>query len=261
MVLGKPKKLQRSKLTRRVESERDRLGYSLEQMAKRAGYNERTIRNFLNGKSTRRRTKIDICTAVGIDIQQEQTSKRAKQVQAADDEHGAYNRDQFREYVGCFFAYRRSFETDGNIIRSLYEFFWSDKDGCLRFKETLQYHSLRLNRIVKYDQEGDVFVSNSIGLVHLLTKVGGALRLVTLTKLHHDEMTMSGIILTQAERPNHFEPAASAIYLRKEKGGMPDDLAKQVGPIECSDAVFQTANSILDQVEKTIACFALDSRP
>ena len=151
MVLGKPKKLQRSKLTRRVESERDRLGYSLEQMAKRAGYNERTIRNFLNGKSTRRRTKIDICTAVGIDIQQEQTSKRAKQVQAADDEHGAYNRDQFREYVGCFFAYRRSFETDGNIIRSLYEFFWSDKDGCLRFKETLQYHSLRLNRIVKYD--------------------------------------------------------------------------------------------------------------
>ena len=259
MALGKLKRRPQSNLGRRVDAERKIRGYSLEQLATRAGYNERTIRNFINGKSTRPRTKIEICSAVGIDIQKEQGSKRAKRIQAADADHGTYNRDHFREYIGCFFGYRRSFQTEGNL-RSFYEFFWSDEHSCLRFKEAHRYYSPRLKRLVNYDQEGDVFVSNSIGLVHLLTKFEGALRLITLTKLHHDEMTMCGIVLTQAERPNHFEPAASPIFLEKAKAGTAVDLVKQVGILEPRDPDFQAANAILDQVEKDVTCIALGSR-
>jgi transcriptional regulator with XRE-family HTH domain len=258
MALTKSKtRPQKNSLGRRIDVERKKLGYSLQQLATRAGYNERTIRNFIKGKATRFSTKNDICSAVGIDIQKETASKR---IQAADAEHGSYNRDHFREYIGCFFAYRRSFQVEGNLIRSLYEFFWSNEPCCLRFREAHRYYSPRLKRLVNYDQEGDVFVSNSIGLVHLLTKYEGALRLITLTKLHHDEMTMSGIVVTQTERPNHFEPAASAIYLRKVKSGSPDELIKQVGPMEPGDPDFKAVESILEHVEKAVACMAVGSR-
>ena len=232
----------------------------MEQLAKHAGYNERTIRNFINGKSTRPSTTNDICKAVGIDIQKERASKKSKQIQVADDDHGAYTRDLFREYIGCFFAYRRSFQTEGNLIRSLYEFFWSDEHSCLRFKERHRYYSPRLKRMVNYDQEGDVYVSNSIGLVHLLTKFEGALRLITLTKLHREEMTMSGVVVTQSERPSHYQPAASPIYLRKMPG-TPDELAARIGIFEIGDADFKTVNSILDEVEKSVTCIALGLRP
>lgn len=148
MGLRRPNKASRSPLARRVDSARRQRGYSLKELARQAGYDDRTIRNFMDGKPIRPRTKIDICAAVGIDVKSERGSKRAKRVSVADSEHGAYTKELFRDYIGSFFAYRYSFQTQENLVRSLYDVFWSDEANCLRFRETHRYRSPRLGRIV-----------------------------------------------------------------------------------------------------------------
>lgn len=104
-----------------------------------------------------------------------------------------------------------------------------------------------------------MFVSNSLGLVYFLTKYEGALRLLVLTKLHHDEMTMSGAVVTATERPNHFEPAASPIFLKKTGSDTSHDLANLIGLIKPTDDDYQDMKKILGQVETNMACIMTSS--
>lgn len=173
-------------------------------LAQDAPCNERTIRNFLNGASVKDDTIRKICGAAGIDFDQE-VDQRGGTAKSSNLDHGSYSQELVQDYIGAFYAYRRSFSSPGNLLRSLYQFDWDKNHRCLRFREFQSYQSARLQRRVKYDQEGDVFISNTIGLVHLLTVERGALRLVTLTRLHHDENIMRGLVLTQAEWPDHYQ--------------------------------------------------------
>jgi hypothetical protein len=227
-------------------------------LAQDANCNVRTIRNFLNGKSLREDTLQRIARAAGVDFEVALAVERGVQItKSTSAEYGMYSKDLVQSYIGYFFAYRRSFSIPENIIRSLFKFEWDDKRPCLSFKEFQTYHSPFLARRVSYDQKGDVYISNTIGLVHLLTVQLGAVRLITLTQLHHDENFMRGVVLTQAEWPDHFQPSISPIYFRKVLHEQDlDRLVEKVGPIEPGDSDYTDVSRILVQTEVSVAKFA-----
>ena len=251
-------KLQKSKkedldLVRRVDDARQRSALSYAELGTKSGYSERTVRNFLAGKQTRPKTRRDICEAVGIDA-----SGKNRVISAADEAHGQYTRDQVKDYFGLFFAYRRSFDVRENLIRSIFEFRWADELSCLTFHEHHTYYSKRLGKQVIYDQSGQVFISNSIGLVHLVTQRTGAIRLITLTRLHHDDHMMSGAVLTQMEKAgNFFQPSSSPIYLRKTDSNDLTELKRLVGPVEPGDPDYIAADDHLSRIQRDVVHFSL----
>jgi DNA-binding XRE family transcriptional regulator len=260
MAPAKPISRSHSQLGRRVDASRIEFGYSYADLAKRAGYSERTVRDFIKGKKTRVKTKIDICTAAKVDVER-RSSKTRRRVSASDQVHGAYTFEQVQDYIGLFLAYRRSYDVRESLIRSLFEFTWSDDRNCLLFEQMQNYHSARLGRQMNHDQKGDVFISNSIGLVHLLTAQAGAIRLITLTKLHHDELTMSGVVLTQAERPGYFQPSVSAVHFRKVASNDKAGVIQKVGPIDATDEEFGPIDACLRRVESDVANFTNQLAP
>jgi len=200
-----------------------------------------------------------ICKAVEIDIY---ADRRERAVNIAADEFGAYNLDHYDEYVGFFYAYRRSFSFIGSIIRSLYEFRWNEERRCLAFREIQSYNSPELGRKVDYSQEGDVFISNSIGLIHLLTRNEGALRLITLTKMREADQVVRGIVLTQAEADFYYQPSVSPIFFKKiETLANAEELAQRVGPIRPTEPDYLPADQMLIEIEQRIGKFALASLP
>ena len=228
---------------------------STKALAHEAKYDVRTIRNFLNGKVVKEETVHKICAAAGVDFDSE-VENQGKAGKSAGPAHGLYSEEFVQNYIGFFYAYRRSFSVPKNIVRSLFKFEWNKSRQCLTFKEFQTYHSSHLDRRVSYDQEGDVFLSNTVGLVHLVTIQLGAVRLITLTRLHHDENYMRGAVLTQAEWPDHFQPSVSPLFLRKvvEK----KDLAlllERVGPIEPADADYKEVSRVLEQTEDGVIKF------
>lgn len=255
--LGRTKRLAIAKL---VKVERVKQNYSNESLAKKAGYNERTVRNILAGKSTRFKTLVDICQVLGISVEAETRKKRTK-ITITDKDHGAYTREHFSEYLGFYYSYRRSFTFTNSIIRSLFEFTWSDSCNCMQFSETHRYKSPELGEMVNYNQSGDVFYSNTIGLLHLLTRFEGAVRLITLSKLELHDPTMNGIVLTQATKPMHFRPAVSPIRFQKivSAGGGETELAKLVGPIKSDDSGYEALDASLKNIEQSYGIFAITS--
>lgn len=231
-------------------------GLAVKQLAHKADCNARTIRNFLNGRSVRDETAHAICKAAGIDPAVGFVSRNAPG-KSADDLHGSYSKEMVQNYLGFFYAYRRTFSDPTIFLRSLYAFNWDPVRKCMRFKESQNYQSARLRRRVNYDQEGDVFISSSITLVHLLTQTSGALRLITLTRLHPEERIMRGVVLTQAEWPDHFQPAVSPIYFRKIDGDHEEvELARKVGPVERGDADYDDIGRGLEYTLADVVKFA-----
>lgn len=225
----------------------------IKRLAYDASCTERTVRNFLNGRQVRDETVRGICAAASIDVE---VSDRSIVTESSDRRHGSYSKELVQGYIGYFYAYRCSFSLPKVFIRSLYAFEWSQTRSCLRFKECQSYLSSHLQRRVSYDQEGDVFISSSIGLVHLLTEISGAVRLITLTRLHPGENVMRGSVLTQAEWPHHYQPAVSPIYFRKIlEGSDVAVLGRIVGTIEVNDPDYPEVKRNLEYTERNVANF------
>jgi transcriptional regulator with XRE-family HTH domain len=244
----------RAELGRRIEGARRKIGFTLVQLAARAGYDERTIRNVIKGRPTRPATVRDICKVLGVAIDSPET----KAVEIADREHGGYTRNHFENYTGMFYAYRRSFSFPRNIIRSLYEFSWNGERGCLVFRETQHYDSPNLKQTIDFSQEGEVFISNMTGLIHLLTKAEGALRLVTLTKLRAADRVIRGVVLTQAQGEFYYQPSVSPIFFQAaDKQASLDELAQRAGPIQPGDPDYARIDAALTDIERRVGIFAL----
>jgi hypothetical protein len=223
-------------------------------LAQDAACNERTVRNFLNGKSVKDETLRRIVSAVGIDFDSVLARKEPSSTSAR---HGLYSVDLVQGYVGCFYAYRFSFSVADRIIRSLFELRWDSERSCLIFREYHTYNSDHLGRLVSYDQSGEVFMSNSIGLVHLLTVDAGAVRLITLTRLHPQDEFMCGAVLTQSEWPGRYQPSTSPIYFQKIlNGDHPQELIHAVGPARPSDPDYSGARRGLLQAQANVVRFA-----
>src|SRR5215204_4313993 len=133
-------------------------------LASLTGYDERTIRNVLNGKPVRDQTIIDISQALDIEAELEDESHH---VEAAAEKFGAYARRPFLGYEGGFFAYRRSFTSPSPLMRTLFEFAWCEEQECLTFNEHSRFSSQR--KVVDHSQNGHLYISPLTDLIHLLT--------------------------------------------------------------------------------------------
>ena len=246
----------RKALARKVEEICRDKNFPAKALAEDAGCHVRTIRNFFNGKQIKEATIRKICAVVGVDLDAA-IGKQTAITLSSNAQHGSYSEELVRDYVGYFYAFRRSFTVPGDFVRSLFNFEWERNYNCLRFKESQSYESSTLKRRVNYDQTGDVFISNTVGLVHLLTVQLGALRLITLTRLHHDENFMRGVVLTQKEWPDHFQPAVSPIYFRKVlDNSNPEELTQHIGHVRPSDAGYTEIKESLDHIASAVAHFA-----
>lgn len=238
-----------------IDQARKRLGWTLEELAAKAGYDERTIRNVIKGDSTRIKTVHNICTAAGINYN-EAVSHETTLISS--EEYGGYTFNHYDDYVGTFFAYRRSFTFSKNILRSFYVIEWSEKKKCLTFSETQAYTSQNLKKTVNFSQKGEIFISNNVGLLHLMTRHEGAVRLITLTKMRFDDLTMHGVVLTQSQRSFYYQPSISPIFFQKAAEEPPENLAAMVGPIVPGHEEYDSLNETLAEVERNIGIFALN---
>ncbi|WP_424139645.1 helix-turn-helix transcriptional regulator [Roseomonas chloroacetimidivorans] len=186
-------------------------GMTQAQLALKAGYDERTIRNVLSGKPTRPRTVHHICEAVGLKDVGRSTFDVAE---FADEAHGAYCSRTTAHYVGFYEGHRWSYDRSRRIVRSLFELSWSAEAKCMVFAEHQRYRD-DAGRLVDFSQRGEMFSSENTGLIHLLTMWDGMLRVATLTKLAKGETTLRGVVLTQARLSFFRQPAVSPLVLRK----------------------------------------------
>ncbi len=68
---------------------------------------------------------------------------------------------------------------------------------------------------------------------------------------------MRGVVLTQKEWPDHFQPAVSPIYFRKVlDDSNPEELAQYVGHIGPNDANYAEIKESLDHIAGAVAYFA-----
>lgn len=245
-------------LGRRIQLAYRKQRLTLGGLAKKAGYDEKTIRNVIRGERTRVGTIEDICSVLKIEIYADSSKKPATNSAVAPDIHGEYAKNHYEDYIGFYTAHRRSFTFPENILRSVYEIRWSDEKNCMIFYEHQKYNSAELDRAIDYSQGGDIYISNSINLIHMMTIVNGAVRLVTLTKMKVNDKTLRGIVLTQSQGEFYFQPSVSPIVLEKEDPGTClDMLASQIGPIRPSDPLYGKINAALVHVQCKVANFSL----
>jgi hypothetical protein len=170
------------------------------------GYTDRTIRKVLDGEGTNYQTIVDICGALGIDVE----SGTSESNEVAPEEYGAYAKTNFGEYAGNYFGYRRTFAKSRKILRSCFSIVWSN--GRLVFSER-QSFALNAKSDPTPNHNGNIYISAHTGLLHLMATFQGAVRLITLTKLQN--RTMQGVVLMQSERKLFYQPSVSALLLEK----------------------------------------------
>jgi transcriptional regulator with XRE-family HTH domain len=249
---------QRLDLGAKIDYSRKRKGWTLAILAEKSGYDERTIGNVIHGRPTRLKTVYEICSVLGIDIDQ----ISAKPPKIADERHGGYNVDNYIDYLGQFYSVRRNFTEDNTIFRSVFNFRWSDASHCLEFDEHHRYIDQQTKRVHDYTQSGEVFISNQMGLVHLMTVVKGAVRLLTLTKLiPPDTDTMEGVVVTQSKTGAYIRPSISPVFFTKLKSPASiEQLMGTVGPLYPHDDGYAEFVARLNEVESRTVLFAQTNR-
>jgi hypothetical protein len=244
----------REQLGRKIDHARRKIGMTIEGLAGRAGYDERTIRNVMAGRPTRVVTLLNICNAVGIAVDEEEE----RSIEISREEYGGYTKEQYQDYLGFYYAYRRSFSFPRMLLRTIFKIEWDKEAHCLAFAETHKYESPAIGRTMDFSQKGHVYISPTVNLLHLLTHTRGALRLITLTKLRLDDLTMQGIVLTQARRTFYFQPSVSPIFFQQtDRSCRIEELATHVGPIRPGEADYEQVFEFLAEVERNIGIFAM----
>lgn len=247
------------RLGERIASARRNRSLTLVQLAERARLDERTVRTAITGEYVRPGSLKAICDALEIDVDEDD-----EKIYLADERFGSYLLDHYKEYVGHYYCYRRSFTFPLHILRSVYEIRWcADKDNeGLKFREIQKYDSINFRKKIDFSQDGDVYISNSTNMVHFITSNRGAIRLVTLTKMQCDDGTengtLSGIVLTQAKKSGYHQPSTSAIFFQKLENGKPEEeLTINVGAITPEYEDYQYLNDVLIDIEKNVGIFAV----
>ena len=257
---------QRDAFVRRVRLEMAKLGLTREVLAERAACKERTLGNLLAGQPVRDTTVAKVARVLGIDLEdamgRETTLPEAAKLDGrAGEEYGGYLLSAYAHYLGTYIAYRRVFSGRNELFRSVYEIDWDEEFNRLRFFELQRFRG-QDNRPVSSSHAGGIYISPHTGMIHLLTTFQGALRLATLTKFRMGDTRLRGVILTQSDRDQFFQPATSAIYLEKlETRRKNSELEKLVGPFGPADPSFKPATEELTRIESNAVLFAGMTQP
>lgn len=215
--LERAKKMDRARIAK---------GFSNIELARRAGYDEKTVRKVLAGQATRDKTIVEICQVLGIEPELVNT---IEEVDVADDVFGAYTRSTHRGYEGYFHLFRPSFTTPGAIFRGVVQIRWDPNEDVFQFSE---FYSVDDATGEPKAHSGNVCISSYTNLLHLTTMFEGSVRLVTLTKLREGEGIMRGTMQTQAETLTFFQPTVSPVVLRKIKTYDPASIIGDLGFVE-----------------------------
>ncbi len=175
----------------------------------------------------------------------------------ADQAHGGYTVSQFADYMGHYFAYRRSFMQRGQITRFIVGIDWSKTKRCLVFNQVHNKASDKSKNPEGVLAEGEIFVGPTTGLLHLSSSSNGSLSLMTLTKLRLEDKAMHGVLLTSAVQNFYPKPAVSAVLLQKLDGFTDKDAVDPVKTIANADADFAYFDEYLLDIERNLGIFAI----
>jgi hypothetical protein len=177
----------------------------------------------------------------------------------ADPRYGSYAANNYSDYIGTYFAFRRALTDQTNFLRTIFQISWSERKRCLEFFEEQRYLS-SAGRPVDFSQQGDIYINNDVGLLHLVTSDRGAIRVITLSKLRRSDSILEGIVLTQLRHSRYYSPAVSPIYLQKaEEVENRSEVSSLIGPIAPTHELYPTVAGYIAEVEREVAYFPPDS--
>jgi transcriptional regulator with XRE-family HTH domain len=194
----------------RIDRLRQAHRMTYEQLARKAGYDERTVRNIVHGQPCRPLTLRAVCEAVGLT----NVDANVETVEFSDENHGAYNERQMGKYCGLYKLYRNSHVNLDTILPSQLMVCWSSDEACLVFTE-FQWSLDKSGRKIAHSQSGEIYMNDASGLLHFLTISKGMVKLMTLTQLQLPEMVMKGGVFAQARIAFYQRPAIGPVLLRK----------------------------------------------
>lgn len=162
---------------------------------------------------------------------------------------GGYSDAKIGPYIGTYLTVRQGMSNPENLLTTLVDISWDENEQIARFNETNKFISSE-GKDYDYSQSGTVHISEKIGLIHLLTSVEGALRLITMTRLQVMEPVMYGAILTQIPEAGTFIPTKASVHFRK----MGDQISSlrdiDVGVITPQHDLYNSLLSDLDEARR-----------
>ncbi|TFF27640.1 XRE family transcriptional regulator [Jiella endophytica] len=182
--------------------------WSQSELAKRTGYDEKTIRNVLSGAGARDRTIGDICQALDVNPAHFDDMQPLSVWNAAD--YGGYSYLSHGNYAGYYLLYRFAFQSEDKIFRTVVKIHWSDAESCLRFSEYFDSEKAQ-----NESYSGPVCFSAYTNLLHFVTIYQGSVRLITGLKMREAERIIRGSILTQSDSVTCFLPTHCPVFLQK----------------------------------------------
>lgn len=204
------------------------------QLADAADCHEKTVQNLLGGRSVRDQTLFDVCTYLGLDYEDVRDNWHGSVAQAGASQPlglsskerqptggmvapvymGAYTRAAVDHYLGHYLTLRADFTQPGTIVAYRTEITWDDEWPSLLFQE-------RDRPDAPYSHRGRVYVPASSSFIHLVSLTKGAMRMIVVSQLDHDDV-MRGLITTLNKQRATYVPVATPIVYAKrlETAGM-----------------------------------------
>ncbi len=215
-------------------------------VARKAGVDRKTVDRLRAGQAVRTTTLQWIEEALKIDLS---GAAQAQELDAAPLSHGGYRKQAVIEYVGHYTAYRRSFDTPGNLIASSLQITWDDALPALRFREDQKNRDQR-GKSYQYHFGGDVLIPPNLGVMHFMVRSDdGRVRLIStcMPRQEYDTLVMKGFLVTLNEiRDIGYYPVTSPIFLAKDVGMTPP----ATGVINRDDDRYDWVMGILADIEE-----------
>lgn len=225
-------------------------------LASKTGYDEKTIRNVLNGAQVKDKTIIDVCQALGIEPILDDLGES---IEEANDHYGGYHRATHRPYETFYAFYRRDILDEKAIYKSILEIFWDSNERRLGFREYYKVASTSPPMIKAHT--GPVYVSPHTSLLHLLTFFEGSVRIATLTKMLLFERIMRGMLLTQTESFAFYQPTVCSVVLHAlDEYNLELRLKDDIASLTVGADEYSFAEKELKVAEKQIIKVALGRR-
>jgi transcriptional regulator with XRE-family HTH domain len=237
----------RKALGAEINSRRKRLGLTVEDLAIKARFDERTVGKALNGSPVRPKTIFQICKSVGLDLSEETDPDHR-----AADTYGSYSLRLFEKYSGSYEAFRWSYQDIRDILCSKFDVFWDKEKKCISFQESQKYNT-KQGKTIDFSQSGCIHSSDESGLLHLLTVDQGSVRLITLLKMQPPDLCLRGCVLTQARTNLYRQPAISPILLRKRPHQANAEVASfSIGEMSQGDPGYGEIAAELREIEREV---------
>ncbi len=238
----------RNRLAEKIKLAMKAKGWTQVKLAEVSGYDERTIRNILKGRSVKSLTQKDICSAVGLSI--ENIGQEDDPVSII--ELGGYSKASMDIYIGYYSIYRRSFTAEGEIVKAFCQVSWDDNENCLVFEELYNDKEHNAHKVL---HSGTVYFALDTPLMHFLTTDRGSLRMITLTQIRMQDRMMRGAIISQVEKISFYQPTVSPIFFKLLGKKLDGETNLDTGYVAKNTKEYDFAEKELIEVEKNILKF------